>query len=71
LLGTDSGVTGARHGFGLLNDSEDDEDDDVVFGSGANHRRLAEIEIDTTVSPNKRRKSSNGSTPSNVSHLGC
>ncbi|KAG0277244.1 G patch domain-containing protein 1 [Linnemannia gamsii] len=67
LSGTDSGVTGARLGFGLLNNNEDDEDDDEVFGSGPNHRHFMEMDMDTTVSPNKRRKSSHGNTLSSNS----
>lgn len=74
LSGADSGVTVSRLGFGLLNDSEGDEDENDMFGTGSNSRRRAEMEIDldVAVSPDKRRKSSHVSAPSsNVSFLGA
>lgn len=69
LSGADSGVTVSRLGFGLLNDSEGDEDENDMFGTGSNSRRRAEMEIDldVAVSPDKRRKSSHVSAPSSNS----
>ncbi|KAF9540876.1 hypothetical protein EC957_003682 [Mortierella hygrophila] len=69
LSGADSGVTGSRLGFGLLSDSEGDEDESGVFGTGSNSRRRAEMEmdLDIAVSLDKRQKSSYGSVPSSNS----
>ncbi|KAG0268667.1 hypothetical protein BGZ95_002385 [Linnemannia exigua] len=52
--------TGARLGFGVLGESEDDEDG--VYGSGSNRRHFTEREVDITVTSNKRRKSAVNST---------
>ncbi|KAF8948314.1 hypothetical protein BGZ47_005616 [Haplosporangium gracile] len=69
LSGADSGVTRSKLNFGLLNDSEDDEDGDNVFGSGSNYRHRAEMgmDMDIAVSTNKRRRSSHGSVPTSNS----
>ncbi|KAF9330361.1 hypothetical protein BGZ91_000174 [Linnemannia elongata] len=65
LSGTDSGVTGPRLSFGLLNDSEDDEEENNMFGTGSKSQRRAEMEmdLDIAVSSDKRRKNSHGSAP--------
>ncbi|KAG9063471.1 hypothetical protein KI688_004355 [Linnemannia hyalina] len=69
LSGADSGVTGSRLGFGLLSDSEGDEDESGLFGTGSNSRRRVEMEmdLDTAVSLDKRQKSSYGSVPTSNS----
>ncbi|KAH7043118.1 hypothetical protein BKA57DRAFT_428190 [Linnemannia elongata] len=65
LSGADSGATGPRLSFGLLNDSEDDEEENNMFGTGSKSQRRAEMEmdLDIAVSSDKRRKNSHGSAP--------
>ncbi|KAF9124359.1 hypothetical protein BGW39_008248 [Mortierella sp. 14UC] len=62
LAAADSATTGARLGFGMMGESDDEDD---IYGSESNRRHLAEREVDISATPNKRRKNPYSSAHSN------
>ncbi|KAF9901174.1 hypothetical protein EC991_006430 [Linnemannia zychae] len=62
LAAADFKATGTTVGFGMMGDSDDEDD---VYGSGSNHLHLAEREVDISATSNKRRKRSSSNAHSN------